>query len=173
MFLQPIATTHVRRRTLRADALLALAIAVLLSISWGVADWARLRHMLLPDPDDMVRLAQVRDWLAGQASNDWTQYRMAPPAGSPMHWSRVNDFGIAVIILALTPMLGQHYAELTAALLYPGLLFACALLLSARIGRRLWGAGGGPVAAVLTALAYPGRWYSCPDESTITPFRWC
>jgi hypothetical protein len=164
MFHQPVDAKRVQRRALRTDVLLAIAIAVILSVSWGVADWARLRHMILPDTDDMVRLAQVRDWLAGQATNDWTQYRVAPPAGAPMHWSRVNDVGIAAIILAMTPLVGRHYAELTAVLLYPGLLFACALFLSARIGRRLWGAEGGPVAAVLTALAYPGTTVFVPGR---------
>lgn len=44
------------------------------------------------------------------------------------------------------------------------MLFACALFLSARIGRRLWGAEGGPVAAVLTALAYPGTTVFVPGR---------
>ncbi|MEO5494818.1 MAG: hypothetical protein ABIR08_12435 [Sphingomonas sp.] len=164
MFHQPVDAKRVRRRALRTDVLLAIAIAVILSVGWGVADWPRLRHMILPDTDDMVRLAQVRDWIAGQATNDWTQYRIAPPAGAPMHWSRVNDVGIAAIILAMTPMVGRHYAEMTAVLLHPGLLFACALFLSARVGRRLWGAEGGPVAAVLTALAYPGTTVFVPGR---------
>ncbi|MEO5938427.1 MAG: hypothetical protein ABIQ43_05400 [Sphingomonas sp.] len=164
MFHQPVDAKRVRRRALRTDVLLAIVIAVILSVGWGVADWARLRHMILPDTDDMVRLAQVRDWLAGQATNDWTQYRIAPPAGAPMHWSRINDVGIAALILAMTPLVGRHYAELTAVLLYPGLLFACALFLSARIGRRLWGAEGGSVAAVLTALAYPGTTVFVPGR---------
>ncbi len=164
MFHQSVDAKRVRRRALRTDVLLAIAIAVVLSVGWGVADWARLRHMILPDTDDMVRLAQVRDWIAGQATNDWTQYRIAPPAGAPMHWSRVNDVGIAAIILAMTPLVGRHYAEMTAVLLYPGLLFACAIFLSARIGRRLWGADGGPVAAVLTALAYPGTTVFVPGR---------
>ncbi|WP_204278395.1 hypothetical protein, partial [Enterobacter kobei] len=47
---------------------------------------------------------------------------------------------------------------------YPGLLFACAIFLSARIGRRLWGAEAGPVAAVLTALAYPGTTVFIPGR---------
>lgn len=139
-----------------SDGLLALAMAILLAIGWSVSNWADLSRMILPDADDMVRLAQVRDWIAGQAMNDWTQYRMAPPNGAPMHWSRINDIGIAAIILAVTPVLGTATAELVAILAYPTLLFAVSLFLSARIARRLWGAPAGFVAVILSAIAYPG-----------------
>lgn len=148
----------------RSDWGLAVVIALLLSVSWAVHDWARLGRMLLPDPDDMMRLAQVRDWLAGQSINDWTQYRMAPPQGSPMHWSRVNDFGIAGLILTATPLVGRAHAEMFAVLAYPAVLFACALYLSARIGRQLWGPGGGLIALILMAVAYPGTTVFIPGR---------
>lgn len=156
--------TSTARRGLAVDLALAAALALVLSLVWTLNDWPRLSRMLLPDNDDMVRLAQVRDWLAGQPLNDWTQYRMTPPLGAPMHWSRVNDAGIAGLILAATPLLGRAQAELFAVIAYPALLFACALFLSARIGRRLWGTEAGPVAAVLTALAYPGTTVFIPGR---------
>jgi hypothetical protein len=146
------------------DLAIAAGIALVLTVGWAMKDWSRLSRLLLPDHDDMMRLAQVRDWLAGQATNDWTQYRMAPPDGSPMHWSRVNDLGIAALILLASPLVGQAPAELFAVLVYPGLLFACALFLSARIGARLWGTSGGLVAMVLTALAYPGTTVFVPGR---------
>lgn len=153
-----------RVRARHLDMIVAVVIATILSASWATMDWSRLSRLLLPDWDDMMRLAQVRDWLAGQGINDWTQYRMAPPLGAPMHWSRVNDFGIAAIILAATPLLGRHHAEMAAVLLYPTLLFACAIFLSAQIGRRLWGAEAGLVAAVFTALAFPGTTVFIPGR---------
>ncbi|MBX9816118.1 MAG: hypothetical protein A4S12_04880 [Proteobacteria bacterium SG_bin5] len=156
MYFQPIEAPTAASRDRARDLIVAVALALILSTGWLITDWARLRHLLLPDHDDMMRLAQVRDWLAGQATNDWTQYRMAPPLGAPMHWSRVNDVGIAAIILLVRPVLGTSAAEMAAVLGYPLLLFALALFLSARIGRRLWGAQGGPIAALLMAFAYPG-----------------
>ncbi|WP_010184695.1 hypothetical protein [Sphingomonas sp. PAMC 26605] len=156
MTLTPIKAQSAQPRSIRTDLILALALAAFLSICWSITDWARLSRLMLPDPDDTMRLLQVRDWIAGQGINDWTQHRMAPPFGAPMHWSRVNDFGIAAIILAVRPLFGQHYAELTAILLYPAALFAAALFLSARIARRLWGAQAAAIAVVLTALAFPG-----------------
>lgn len=151
-------------RTIRPDLVVAVALALVLTIGWTLTDWPRLSHMLLPDPDDMMRLAQVRDWIAGQGINDWTQYRMAPPEGSPMHWSRINDVGIAALILIATPFASQANAEMFAVLVYPALLFAIALFLSARIARRVWGPSAGPVAAVLTALAYPGTTVFIPGR---------
>jgi len=149
---------------LRVDWLVALAVAALLSACWAISDWNQLGRLVLPDTDDMMRLAQVRDWLAGQGLNDWTQYRLAPPAGAPMHWSRVNDLAPAAIIGALTPLVGRYAAELAAILLYPGMLFACAIFLSARIARKLWGPSAAIVAAILAALAFPGTTVFVPGR---------
>jgi hypothetical protein len=164
MIQDPPTEAATRRRSIRLDAALAAALALILTTVWALMDWPRLSHGLLPDSDDMVRLAQVRDWIAGQGINDWTQYRMAPPHGVPMHWSRINDVGIAALILVTRPFAGHANAELVAVLVYPGLLFAGAMFLSARIARRLWGPSAGPVAAVLTALAYPGTTVFVPGR---------
>jgi hypothetical protein len=138
------------------DALFAISLAVLLSACWTMRDWHQLSFLILPDYDDMMRLAQVRDWLAGQHINDWTQYRMAPPAGSPMHWSRVADVGIAALILLFSGPFGRTAAELIAVIAYPAILFSAHLFLAARIARRLWGPEAAFIALVLGALAYPG-----------------
>lgn len=147
--------TVTARATRLGDAIRATLLAAMLSIVWTIAGWDQLQYLTLPDTDDMMRLAQVRDWLAGQAFNDWTQYRLAPPLGAPMHWSRINDFGLAAIILAATPVLGRASAELLAVLLYPAALFAAYLFLTARTGRALWGGGAAIVALVLAAIAFP------------------
>jgi hypothetical protein len=154
----PLVAQHAAQRSsILPDLLVAAVLATLLTIAWATHNWFRLQYLTLPDADDMMRLAQVRDWLNGQAFDDWTQYRMAPPRGAPMHWSRINDFGIAAIILAATPLVGRHAAELTAVLAYPGLLFILCIFLASRIARRLWSADAAFVAAVMAALAYPGN----------------
>jgi hypothetical protein len=152
---EPILAPSARRSGLRRDGVAALLLAFALGLCWLASDWSHLRYLSLPDSDDMMRLAQVRDWIAGQGFNDWTQYRLAPPAGAPMHWSRINDLGIAAIIVGATPLLGRTGAELLAVILYPTLLFAAYLFLSARIGRRLWGRRAAWIALVLAALAFP------------------
>src|ERR1043165_1558558 len=43
------------------------------------------------DPDDAMRLQQVRHWLGGQGFHDVSQHGVNPPLGGPMHWSRIVD----------------------------------------------------------------------------------
>lgn len=87
------------------------------------------------DPDDAMRLAQVRDWIGGQAFWDVSQHRVNPPTGGPMHWSRIVDMPIAGLILLLRPLLGMATAELIACAVVPlvllGILTA-ALFIAAR-----------------------------------------
>ncbi len=100
------------------------------------------------DPDDQLRLVQIRDWLAGQSWWDVTQYRMNPPEGGPMHWSRLVDLPIAGLILVLTPLIGQAGAELAAAVAIPLLTYGIVLWLMAAIAERLGGRWAGVAAAV-------------------------
>src|SRR3546814_1229579 len=65
-----------------------------------------------PDPDDAMRLAQVRDLIAGQGWFDIKQYRVNPvEGGGLMHWSRFVDAWIAGSVLALQPLLGDAVGE--------------------------------------------------------------
>ena len=59
-----------------------------------------LARASLGDPDNFMRLVQVRDWLAGQSWTDVVQHRMNPPHGGDIHWSRLVDMPIALIIMA-------------------------------------------------------------------------
>lgn len=135
----------------RRDTLLAVAFAVLFTLAWAVRDWANLSQLRLPDTDDAVRLQQIRDWLAGQAFGDLTQYRLGN--GVPMHWSRLADLVPGGLIAGLSPLVGRHAAELAAVIVWPGLLFAAALALTARIARVMLVSA--PTAIVIAALAFP------------------
>lgn len=137
------------------DAWGAVLLAALLSAAWTWMGWADLRYLTLPDSDDAMRLAQIRDLLAGQGFNDWTQYRLAPPVGAPMHWSRINDLIPAAMIALGTPLFGRFAAELGTVILYPAMLFAAALFLAARIARAIGPAQGAVVAILIALLAYP------------------
>ncbi|MGZ5802079.1 MAG: hypothetical protein ACXWJZ_15760 [Burkholderiaceae bacterium] len=79
------------------------------------------------DPDDSMRLVQVRDFLAGQSWFDVSQHRANPPTGGPMHWSRLVDLPIAGFILLLRPFLGEHWSEVGAVLIVPALTLAMLL----------------------------------------------
>ena len=89
-----------------------------------------------PDPDDVLRMVQLRDLLGGQAWFDTTQYRIDPPGGVPMHWSRLVDVPLALVVLALQPLLGHAAAQLVVAAIMPLLTFGCLILLVGWIAAR-------------------------------------
>lgn len=109
-----------------------------------------------PDPDDQLRLVQVRDLLAGQPWYDLTQHRIDPlNGGVPMHWSRLVDLPIAVLILMLAPLIGTAAAELSAAIAIPLVTFGLAMLVAGRIAWRRFGSEAATFACLAMALAVP------------------
>ena len=73
---------------------------------------------LAADGDDQMRLVVVRDWLAGQSWWDTRQYRVLPPEGISMHWSRYIDAGIAAILLPASWLLPTDQAVLSTLILW-------------------------------------------------------
>ena len=146
---------------LRRDLALAFALAAVLGTGWTWAAWNDLAHLLLPDTDDVVRLQQVRDWLAGQPWRDVAQHRLG--AGLPMHWSRVADLAPAALIALATPIVGGHAAEVAAMVVWPLALFAAALALVGRIARTL-GPGLAGTATAVAAIGYPATTLFLPGR---------
>jgi hypothetical protein len=117
-----------------------LRIALLI---WGamsmiaiVGNWPAIVALDLGDTDDAMRMAQVRDLLAGQSWWDLAQYRVNPAGGGVlMHWSRIVDAPLAAAILILKPLFGQAMAERIAMTLWPPLLGA-ALSVACALGYR-------------------------------------
>ena len=65
-----------------------------------VSRWSSVQNFSLSDTDDNMRLAQVRAWLNdGQGWYDLRQYKLDPPAGANIHWSRLVDLPLAGLIL--------------------------------------------------------------------------
>ncbi len=134
---------------------LALVLACVLGALWLRNDWHDLARGVFPDSDDMVRMAQVRDWLGGQSFTDLTQHRLGVGGSGTLHWSRLGDFGIVAWILALRPLIGAAQAEIWAAILWPLTLFALALVASARIALRLGERSHASLAMLIAAFAFP------------------
>ena len=74
-------------------------------------DWNLVRWLSLGDTDDNMRLMQVRAWLAGQGWYDLTNYRLNPPVGFNIHWSRIVDLPIAGLILFFRLFTSNYWAE--------------------------------------------------------------
>jgi hypothetical protein len=97
--------------------------------------WASIRGFGLGDTDDNLRIMQVRALLGGQDWYDLRQYRLNPPFGADIHWSRIVDLPIAAIKLLLAPMIGGAAAErwaVTAAPLLPLLAAMAAVTVAVR-----------------------------------------
>jgi hypothetical protein len=75
------------------------------------SDWNAVRWLSLGDTDDNMRLAQVRALLDGQGWYDLRQYRLNPPAGLDIHWSRIVDLPLAGLILFFDLFTTREWAE--------------------------------------------------------------
>ena len=128
---------------------------------WAAIAWAFcaagmlwLYHGAFPslafrDPDDAMRLVQVRDWLNGHAFWDISQHRVNPPHGGPMHWSRIVDIPIAGLILMLRPIFGAAVAEMLACVIVPLLLLGGLVAATFVAARRI---GGDRLALLCVAM---------------------
>lgn len=107
------------------------------------------------DGDDLMRLQQVRDLLAGQSWFDVTQYRMNPPQGAAMHWSRLVDIPLAGAMLALGLVMPEPMAEFWASVLVPLLYLGAALALLRAIMLQLGFTARMALAGLGLAILFP------------------
>ncbi|MGK6322316.1 AcrB/AcrD/AcrF family protein [Sphingomonas sp. DT-51] len=121
------------RDWLRLSLLVWVAIA-----AWFMwKRWAAIHWLSLGDTDDNMRLMQVRALLDGQGWFDLRNYRLNPPLGFDIHWSRLVDLPIAGLILLLRPLVGAAEAERLACGLAPLLPAAVTLVALGATLRRL------------------------------------
>jgi len=110
----------------------------------------------LSDTDDNMRYLQVHDWLAGQGWFDLRQYRVNPPGGADIHWSRLVDLPIAGLMLLFQLFMEQGDAERWACAIAPLLPLLLLMLSLALITRRLCPEGSSAwIFAILLPLAAP------------------
>lgn len=114
--------------------------------------------------DDALRLVQVRDLLGGQRWFDLTQYRMTPPHGVPMHWSRLIDAPIAGLDLFFRLVTNPTMAEILAMTVWPLLLFLPVLLAMGYIAQRLADRLAGLGVLLLAQLCIYARGFFVPGE---------
>ena len=134
-----------------------IAAMVMLWVRWNGIHW-----FALPDTDDNIRIVQVRDWLHGQGWYDLRQYRLNPPAGFDIHWSRLVDLPIAAILVVLRPIFGGAIAEQAAVAIAPLLPLGAAMTAAAVTARRLIAPGAYPVAIALLLCCPSAIWMFMP-----------
>ena len=138
------ATPGPDRRLMALVFLVAAAILVLRTVM------GRAGMPFFPDTDDAMRMVMARDLLAGQNWYDLTAHRLNTPFGAELHWSRLVDLPLALLLALFTPFLGADMALVAAGTVWPMLLLAALLWVSARLAHRLVGPDG-----VLPALVLP------------------
>jgi hypothetical protein len=124
----------------------------------------QIRWFALGDTDDNMRIMQVRALLHGQGWYDLRNYRMNPPFGANIHWSRLVDLPIAGLILTLRPFLGGAAAERWAVAVAPLIPYLLLLFSLGLTARRLLG----PTAYVWTIL---GILLAASTNGMFTPER--
>lgn len=143
-----ILTAHARRHW----KWLTLLIWIVIAVSMVATRWPAIHWLVLSDTDDNIRYVQVKDWLAGQGWYDLRQYRLDPPVGANIHWSRLVDLPIAGLILFFRAFVDQGLADRLACGIAPLLPLLLLMLSLGFIGRRLAGPNGW-LLAVLAPLA--------------------
>lgn len=118
----------------RAIFFVWLALSVLLLLLAR----GRIAENRFPGPDDTLRLVQLRDLLNGQGWYDLHQYRIDAPDGVLMHWSRIVDAPLWLVMKMLSPVLGQAQAEQVTMVALPLLVLGLILLAVGRLAWRLF-----------------------------------
>lgn len=122
--------------------------ALLLAMAGG--DIAQGR---LPGSDSMLRLAQVRDLIAGQGWYDLHQYRIAPGQGVSLDLSRLVDAPLWLSIALLTPFMQQEMAEQVTMVAVPLLVMGLVLAAVGRLAWRLHGVESAAFACLAVGFA--------------------
>ncbi len=139
------------RKSLPLGPVLLLWLAVSAILLWS--SWTQITTLSGWDPDDQLRMVQLRDFLGGQSWFDTTQYRMNSPEGAPMHWSRLIELPLALLVLVLKLLFGQPIAEMIAGAAIPLLLLGAVAYILGTIATRLSNAEAGIVAVLLTLIS--------------------
>ncbi|WEK03906.1 MAG: hypothetical protein P0Y65_17190 [Candidatus Devosia phytovorans] len=140
-------TTDTRRPDLRLVlAVFAIAVVILMVR----ATFGRAGEPFFADTDDAMRMVMVRDFIHGQNWYDLTAHRLNTPWGAELHWSRLVDLPIGLLVMLFTPVLGADTAMVAAGAIWPMALLGLLLWLSALLANRLVGPEG-----VLPALILP------------------
>ena len=139
------------RKSLPVGPVLVLWLIISAILIWS--SWIQITTLSGWDPDDQLRLVQLRDFIGGQSWFDSTQYRMNAPDGAPIHWSRLVEIPLAALVLLLTPIVGQPVAEMIAGSAVPLLLLGAIAAMLGQIATRLANAEAGVLAALLTLIS--------------------
>lgn len=130
-------------------------------LAWGLAATVlcaalapTIVALRFPDPDDAMRLLEVRDWLSGQSWWDVAQHRLNG-GDFPMHWSRLVDLPLAAVLLLFDRLAGEPMATRIAMTSVPMLTLLGVMAAVACVSRRLTDAETARLSMLLAPLSIP------------------
>lgn len=142
--------SHQRPATTPIIVLFGLLLAVGLEWERLTAVWQTGAFF---DSDDAMRLVQVRDYLNGQGWFDLSVKRLAAPEPMIMHWSRIVDVPLSLLIGAFSTVMPPESSERLTRIIFPALMFLGLFGAMIRVTRSLFPFGGEMAAVILTALS--------------------
>jgi hypothetical protein len=119
---------------------LPLAVFAFAVLCFVLHPASAIRTGYLADPDDYMRLNQVINWLRGQGWYDLSHPRLSPGAHTIVHWARLMDLPLAVLMLPFVSVLGVQGAALAASFIVPPLLLGVLLWLLPKLALPFVGA---------------------------------
>ncbi|MDQ2079284.1 hypothetical protein RA307_03750 [Xanthobacteraceae bacterium Astr-EGSB] len=135
--------------------------AVLLLLAWGLAAVQLLvlnggvDPGTMTDPDDVMRLVQMREFVSGRGWFDLHEPRLAPPGGYDSHWSRLIDAGLAGLFLVFRIAVTSARAEFLMGIVWPLMWLLPAAAAVAAIAWRIGGREAAIVLLLLVAIGLP------------------
>ena len=136
-------------------------IALLAGLVWLVVagqllwlDWTSTA-MVLGDTDDVMRLVEVRAFVAGRGWFDLHEPRLQPPLGYDTHWSRLIDAGLAGVFLIFRSFADAAVAERLMRVVWPLLWIGPAIAGTIAIAWRLGGRAASFVVLLLLVFGLP------------------
>jgi hypothetical protein len=148
-----VKTTNGNQQNARQLLQPMLILWVCIAFALIYSSWGTITSRSGWDPDDQLRLVQLRDFLNGQSWFDTNQYRLNPPDGGPMHWSRLIELPLALIVIIMTPLFGPATAEMIAGTFIPLLGLGLVAYMLGRIATAIHSIEAGLVATGIALIA--------------------
>ncbi len=110
---------HIDSRTSWSYRTVPALVFVFIALCFALHPDSPIHTGLFRDGDDIMRLNQTIAWLMGQGWYDLSVPRLSPGAGTIIHWARLLDVPLALIILPLKPFIGMQSAAMVASYIVP------------------------------------------------------
>ena len=133
--------------------LLPFAVFVFAVLCFILHPNGAVRSGYLADTDDYMRLNEVINWLQGQGWHDLSHPRLSPGTHTIVHWARLLDLPLALLMLPFIHVMGMQNAALLASFIVPPATLGLLLWLTALLATPFVGLDRANLATLLILFA--------------------